>query len=116
MRARIGRWFGIPTHIHWSLGVIVAVRLVQTIGQLGLPQPDWVGNPNLVIITLSLVDTWWQTGNIILILLAGLTSIPQDRIDMAAIDGAARLLERHFPGHVPARPGRNELPDQPLLL
>ena len=23
------------------------------LGQLGLPQPDWVGNPNLVIITLS---------------------------------------------------------------
>lgn len=59
------------------------------LGQLGLPQPDWVGNPNLVIITLSLVDTWWQTGNIILILLAGLTSIPQDRIDMASIDGAS---------------------------
>jgi multiple sugar transport system permease protein len=59
------------------------------LGQLGLPQPDWVGNPHLVIITLSLVDTWWQTGNIILILLAGLTSIPQDRIDMAAIDGAS---------------------------
>jgi multiple sugar transport system permease protein len=59
------------------------------LGLLGLPQPDWVGNPHLVIITLSLVDTWWQTGNIILILLAGLTSIPQDRIDMAAIDGAS---------------------------
>jgi len=59
------------------------------LGQLGLPQPDWVGNPNLVIITLSLVDTWWQTGNIILILLAGLTSIPQDRTDMASIDGAS---------------------------
>jgi multiple sugar transport system permease protein len=59
------------------------------LGELGLPQPDWVGNPNLVIITLSLVDTWWQTGNIILILLAGLTSIPQDRTDMASIDGAS---------------------------
>lgn len=36
---------------------------------------------------------------------------------MAAVDGAARLLDRHFPGHVPARgTGRNELPDQPLLL
>ena len=36
---------------------------------------------------------------------------------LAAIDGAARLLERHFPGHAAGRaPGRNELPDQPLLL
>jgi multiple sugar transport system permease protein len=67
------------------------------ISVLGLPRPNWVGNPDLVIITLSLVDTWWQTGNIILILLAGLTSIPPDRIDMANIDGASgwRML-RHI--------------------
>lgn len=59
------------------------------ISLFGLPGPNWVGDPKLVILTLSLVDTWWQTGNIILILLAGLTSIPQDRIDMAQIDGAS---------------------------
>ena len=59
------------------------------IGLFGLQGPNWIGDPKLVILTLSLVDTWWQTGNIILILLAGLTSIPQDRIDMAQIDGAS---------------------------
>jgi uncharacterized membrane protein len=32
---------------------------------------------------------------------------------LAALDGAARLLEQHFP---PRKGGRNELPDQPLLL
>jgi len=32
---------------------------------------------------------------------------------LAALDGAAQLLERHFP---PRQPGHNELPDQPLLL
>jgi uncharacterized membrane protein len=32
---------------------------------------------------------------------------------LAAVNGAASLLDRHFPPH-PA--GRNELPDQPLLL
>ncbi len=58
------------------------------IGLLGLPRPNWVGNPHLVVVTLALVDTWWQTGNIILILLAGLTSIPPDRVDMARVDGA----------------------------
>jgi multiple sugar transport system permease protein len=58
------------------------------LGVLHLPQPNWIGDPYLVIPTLALVDTWWQTGNIILILLAGLAGIPQDRIDMASIDGA----------------------------
>jgi uncharacterized membrane protein len=32
---------------------------------------------------------------------------------LAALDGAARLLEQHFP---PRKAGPNELPDQPLLL
>ncbi len=32
---------------------------------------------------------------------------------LAAIDGAAQLLEQHFPARTG---GRNELPDQPLLL
>jgi uncharacterized membrane protein len=32
---------------------------------------------------------------------------------MAAVDGAAQLLEQHFPVR---QGGRNELPDQPLLL
>ena len=32
---------------------------------------------------------------------------------LGALDGAARLLEQHFP---PRKSGRNELPDQPLLL
>jgi multiple sugar transport system permease protein len=58
------------------------------LGTLGLPRPNWVGDPAIVIPTLALVDTWWQTGNIVLILLAGLAGIPQDRIDMASIDGA----------------------------
>ena len=34
---------------------------------------------------------------------------------LAAIDGAARLLEQYFPATAPVVP-RNELPDQPLLL
>jgi len=34
---------------------------------------------------------------------------------LAAVDGAARLLEQYFPAAVPVAP-RNELPDQPLLL
>ncbi|MDI6871104.1 MAG: sugar ABC transporter permease [Bacillota bacterium] len=55
---------------------------------LHLPGPDWVGNPQLVVPTLAAVDAWWQTGNIVLILLAGLSGIPKDRFEMASIDGA----------------------------
>ena len=66
-----------------------------------------------MIFTLALVDTWWQTGNIILILLAGLTSIPQDRIDMAHIDGAQRLDDaapHHAAGAEAVHPGGAGVP------
>ncbi len=74
------------------------------IGLFGVAGPNWVGNPHLVIFTLAMVDTWWQTGNFVLILLAGLTSIPQDRFDMASLDGASgwrMLIHIILPGLKP---------------
>jgi len=76
-------------------GLIASVLLEPTLGPinallggLGLPRPNWIGDPTLVIPVLAVVDTWWQTGNIVLILLAGLTSIPTERVEMASLDGA----------------------------
>lgn len=57
---------------------------------IGLNSPNWLGDPNMVVKTLAVVDTWWQTGNITLILLAGLQTIPRDPIEMAQVDGANR--------------------------
>ena len=101
--------------------VIFSTMLDPTLGSLnyfigcfGLPGPNWIGDPKLVILTLALVDTWWQTGNIILILLAGLTSIPQDRIDMASIDGASgwkMLRPHHAAGAEAVHPRRSGIPD-----
>lgn len=56
----------------------------------GLPSANWLGNPSLVIPVLAIVDAWWQTGNITIILLAGLQSMPKEPIEMAQIDGANR--------------------------
>lgn len=76
-------------------GVIASVLLDPTLGpinaflgSLGLPRPNWIGDPQLVVPVLAAVDTWWQTGNIVLILLAGLAGIPQERVEMASLDGA----------------------------
>lgn len=75
--------------------VIASVMLEPTLGPinallggLGLPRPNWIGDPDLVVPVLAVVDAWWQTGSIVLILLAGLSGIPEDRIEMASIDGA----------------------------
>ncbi len=61
------------------------------LGALNWMTPDWLGDPHAAIPALAVVDAWWQTGNIVLILLAGLQSLPRDLIEMSMIDGASAL-------------------------
>jgi len=63
----------------------------QMLTLLHLGAPDWLGEKSLVILTLALVDAWWQTGNIIIILLAGLQSLPVEPLEMTRVDGANRF-------------------------
>lgn len=60
----------------------------QILNGLHLPPVDWLGNSSVVIWSLVLVECWWMTGNIILILLSGLQSMPHDQLEMGRIDGA----------------------------
>lgn len=56
---------------------------------IGMNNPiNWIGNSSIVIPTLALVDVWWQSGNIMLVVLAGLLTIPQSVVDMSMVDGA----------------------------
>ena len=63
----------------------------QMLATLNFQGPNWLGNAHLVIPALSIVDTWWQTGNIVIILLAGLQSLPREPIEMAEVDGANKF-------------------------
>lgn len=58
------------------------------LSSLGIGAVNWLGNTSVVILTLVLADTWWQTGIIILILLAGLQSLSNETVEAARIDGA----------------------------
>lgn len=62
---------------------------------IGLPGPDWLGNPHLAIYSVSLVDTWRGLGIATLIFIAGITAIPQDYFDAAALEGGAWVKFRH---------------------
>ncbi len=69
--------------LHPDLGIInYALSLV------GLPQPIWLADPTLAMITIIIVDVWHETSFIILVLLAGLTSLPDELYEAAMIDGA----------------------------
>jgi multiple sugar transport system permease protein len=68
-----------------SLGILnYLVKLI------GLPASNWVADSNIVIPCLILVDAWQWTPFVILVLLAGLMSLPPEPMEAAAMDGANR--------------------------
>ncbi len=62
---------------------------------LHLPGPDWLGNPDLAIYSVALVDTWRGLGIATLIFIAGITAIPQEYFDAAALEGGSWVKFRH---------------------
>jgi len=56
---------------------------------LGLEPIDFMTNPSLAIPTLTLLIVWRYIGNDLVIMLAGLQSIPPDLYEAARIDGAS---------------------------
>ncbi len=55
------------------------------------PKISWLGNPDLVIPSLSLATVWWAFGFPMLVFLAGLQSIPESVYEAARIDGAGPI-------------------------
>jgi len=65
-------------------------------GILGPNQwPIWLGDPTLAMISIITLNVWRLLPLATIIILAGLTSIPQDIHDAAAVDGAG-FWRRHF--------------------
>ncbi|WP_338044453.1 sugar ABC transporter permease [Pandoraea terrae] len=75
-------WIFDPVYsiINWSL------RALRLLG----PQtwPIWLGQPDLAMLSVILVDVWRLLPLATVIILAGLAGIPQDIHDAAAMDGA----------------------------
>lgn len=62
--------------------------LNDLLANLGLPTSTWVADPQITLPALALVDVWEWTPLITLITLAGLSALPNDPFEAAAIDGA----------------------------
>jgi multiple sugar transport system permease protein len=50
--------------------------------------PNWLGNPHLAMLSVIVVNAWRFFPFAIVVFLAGITSVPQDIIDAATVDGA----------------------------
>ena len=73
-----------------------SVGLINTtLGFLGLPQPQWLGSPDLALYSVALVDVWRGVGIATVIFIAGILSIPPDYFDAARLEGGNWVKFRH---------------------
>ena len=75
----------------WRMMFGVKYGAINNLGrQLGLLDVyfDWFSSPFISIVAVVLVDVWHNTPFMMLVLLAGLQSIPQELYEAARVDGA----------------------------
>lgn len=72
-------WIGV---LHASNG-----WLNMALGAVGIPGPNWLQSPTFVGPALALMGLW-GIGNMMLIFIAGLQSVPTELYDAAKVDGA----------------------------
>ncbi|MFN8496323.1 MAG: sugar ABC transporter permease [Anaerolineae bacterium] len=89
----------------WTLSVTVAALVWWWIfqdqgglinyylGELGLPQPSWLGSLPWAWIAITTMTVWWTVGFNTIIFLAALTDIPTSLYEAAAIDGAGAFRQ-----------------------
>lgn len=56
---------------------------------VGLPTSSWLSSPNSVFPSLLLMDIWEWTPMIMLMVLAGMSALPDDVFESARVDGAS---------------------------
>jgi len=82
--------------ITFSVLMQPSIGIINTaLGFFGLPQPQWLGNPDLALYSVALVDVWKGIGIAMVIFMAGILSIPQDYFDTARLEGGAWVKFRH---------------------
>ena len=69
--------------LHPNLGIVNYL-----LGTIGIDPVNWLGDTKIAIWTVILVDIWHQVSFMIVLLLAGLSSLPKEPYEAARVDGA----------------------------
>lgn len=79
----------IATYFNWQQILNASFGpIAYLLHSVGLPAPNWLGQPGLALLTLIVVDTWQWTPFVFIILAGGLATIPGELDEAAAVDGA----------------------------
>ena len=66
-----------------------------TLGALGVPRINWLGDPKLAQYSVIIVDIWKGVGIAMVLFMAGIQSIPLEYFDAARLEGGAWVKFRH---------------------
>lgn len=56
---------------------------------LGLPRLGFLGDASMAMASIVMIDTWWQTAFVFIVLSAGLRALPDEPFEAAEVDGAS---------------------------
>ncbi len=70
--------------------------LNQILGWFHIPPQDWLASVNEALLSLVILNVWQTLGYYVVIVVAGLTEIPQDYYEAASIDGASWLQRQLY--------------------
>jgi len=81
---------GIIVALMWKILLDPTLGIVNyLLRSVGLPTSVWFGASSSAMPSIILVDTWWQTAFVFIVLSAGLRSLPQEPFEAAEVDGAS---------------------------
>src|ERR1041384_8000003 len=79
-----------------AIGITFAALMQPSAGlintvlrSVGLTGPDWLGDPNLALFSIALVDIWQGLGIATVIFIAGIMAIPSNYFDAVRLEGGA---------------------------
>lgn len=62
--------------------------LSAALGAIGVEAPGWLSDPSWALVSLVVFNVWQMLGYYVILLIAGLTQIPEELYEAARIDGA----------------------------
>ena len=65
----------------------------QVLGAVGIPSQDWLGSPREAMASIVIFNLWQTLGYYTILVIAGLTQIPEELFEAASLDGA-NILQR----------------------
>jgi len=88
---------GITVALIWKILLDPTVGIVNYgIRALGVAPVGFLGDPALGMASIIMIDMWWSTAFVFIVMLAGLQGIPQEPLEAAVVDGASPVQSFRF--------------------